>query len=344
MDIGIFPTNLKLEIILLRSQMKCSKFSSNIELGPTLGVTMESHISKLTKKILKSYGQERETVQHFDNSPLPYKNQIYEILEDCFVLLFPGYFGISELSFESIELQLGYTVARIFEKLKTQINRETQHSCKFNNRPCKHCSEYGAQAAEKFLSEIPELRKKLELDVLAAFENDPAASGFDEIIFSYPGLEAVAVYRIANIFSKMGLVLIPRIMTEWAHFRTGIDIHPKAQIGESFFIDHGTGVVIGETSVIGNRVTLYQGVTLGALNFPRDQKGKIIRGAKRHPTIEDDSVIYAGATILGGNTVIGRGSVIGGNVWLTESVPPYSRVVLGKNDLKISSRRKPDKK
>ena len=167
----------------------------------------------------------------------------------------------------------------------------------------------------------------LVVDVQAAYDGDPAAPNLSEIIFAYPGLVAVTVYRIAHELQVLGVPLLPRIMTEHAHSLTGIDIHPGANIGPSFFIDHGTGVVIGETTEIGTGVKIYQGVTLGALSFPKDERGKIIRGTKRHPTIEDGVVIYAGATILGGETVIGKGAVIGGNTWVIQSVPPHSRVL-----------------
>jgi serine O-acetyltransferase len=169
--------------------------------------------------------------------------------------------------------------------------------------------------------------------VEAAYEGDPAAKNLDEIILSYPGLEAIAIYRIAHELHIQGVPLIPRIMTEFAHVRTGIDIHPGAEIGDSFFIDHGTGVVIGETCSIGNNVRIYQGVTLGALSFKKDKDGKLFKGIKRHPTIEDNVIIYAGATILGGETVIGRNSVIGGNVWLVDSVPPGTTVTLKSPEL-----------
>jgi serine O-acetyltransferase len=175
----------------------------------------------------------------------------------------------------------------------------------------------------------------LGLDVQAAFDGDPACKSLDEVIFCYPGLEAVTVYRLAHELHKLGIPLIPRMMTEWAHGRTGIDVHPGATIGRYFFIDHGTGVVIGETCEIGDWVKIYQGVTLGALSFPTDESGQLVRGTKRHPTIEDRVVIYANATVLGGDTVVGRNSIIGSNVWLTRSVDPDTTVSLEKPQLRI---------
>jgi serine O-acetyltransferase len=182
------------------------------------------------------------------------------------------------------------------------------------------------EVTDRFLESLPRVRSLLAEDVEAAYEGDPAATGYAEILVSYPSLHAVTIHRLAHELHRLGVPLLPRIMSEHAHCCYGIDIHPGARIGRHFFIDHGTGVVIGGTTVIGDRVKLYQSVTLGALSFPRDPDGRMIRGRKRHPTIEDDVTIYAGATILGGDTVIGRGSVIGGNVWLTESVPPDTRV------------------
>ncbi len=302
-------------------------------------MTRDATIRRLTADILSSFQERLSDVQHFDDSPLPEKKAIYGILEDLLVLLFPGYYGGADLSFGAIEQRIGYRVALIHEHLTAQVYREARHACKFRKASCKHCESYAADITESLLAVLPQLRCRLELDVKAAFKNDPAASGFDEIIFSYPGLLAIAVYRIAHHLHGQGLRLIPRILTEWAHAETGVDIHPGATIGHSFFIDHGTGVVIGETTLIGDRVTLYQGVTIGALNFPRDADGNIIRGAKRHPTIENDVVIYAGATILGGMTTIGEGSVVGGNVWLTESVPPNCRVLLPKSELLITPRK-----
>ncbi|RCK79911.1 MAG: Serine acetyltransferase [Candidatus Ozemobacter sibiricus] len=303
---------------------------------------MNKLLRQLTADLLKTFQDQPDKVQHFDSSPLPDKQEIYRILADVQFLLFPGYFGEPGLSFDAIEEQIGYRVAHVFERLRTQVLRESLHTCRYPNPSCKHCHDYAGMVAQNLLAGLPALREILDLDVKAAFRNDPAATSFDEIIFSYPGLEAITIYRVAHLLVEQGLALIPRIMTEYAHSRTGIDIHPGARIGPGFFIDHGTGVVIGETTDIGCNVTLYQGVTLGALNFPRDAQGNVIRRAKRHPTIEAEVVIYAGATILGGNTVIGRGSVIGGNVWLTESVPPYSRVVMAKSELTITPRKPPE--
>ena len=183
------------------------------------------------------------------------------------------------------------------------------------------------EIADDVIGHIPEIRRLLSGDIQAAYDGDPAANSVEEVILSYPAILAVATHRIAHLLYRREVPLIPRIMSEYAHGITGIDINPGARIGKNFFIDHGTGTVIGETTVIGDNVKLYQGVTLGALSFPRDEKGKIVKGRKRHPTIEDNVVIYAGATILGGGTVIGRNSVIGGNVWITSSVPPNTKVI-----------------
>jgi serine O-acetyltransferase len=194
-------------------------------------------------------------------------------------------------------------------------------------------------AALEFLRRIPRVREWLAGDVQAAYDGDPAARSLDEIIFSYPGLEAITVYRIAHELWEVKVPLLPRIMTEIAHGDTGIDVHPGATIGRRFFIDHGTGVVIGETTEIGNDVRIYQGVTLGALSIQKDAMGRAIRGGKRHPTIEDDVIIYSGATLLGGETVVGRGSTIGGNVWLTHSVPPNSIVMTKEPGLVVADKK-----
>lgn len=302
----------------------------------------EKRLKYAAESIFQSVsGQSEKTIQHFDSSPLPDKDVLYRLIHDIFAVLFPGYFGRAGMSFDSIEMRISYRVAKIYEILKPQIYREMIHGCIKQHKNCGICEEASEQLVFDFLETIPTIREWLDLDVEAAFKNDPAAGNFDEIIFSYPGLEAITVHRIAHFFYQNGLRLIPRILSEWAHSRTGVDIHPGAVIGQSFFIDHGTGVVIGETTVIGDNVTIYQGVTLGALNFPKDKEGKIIRSSKRHPTIGHSTVIYSGATILGGETIIGEHSVIGGNVWLTESVPPESRVVMSDVGIKITQRGAP---
>jgi serine O-acetyltransferase len=214
-----------------------------------------------------------------------------------------------------------------------EIYRGIRHDCKLSENICPHCEDVAETQAISFLEKIPTLRNFLARDVEAAYDGDPAAKGHDEIIFSYPCIFAIMVYRLAHELHVQEIPLLPRIMTEFAHSKTGIDIHPGARIGKNFFIDHGTGVVIGETTEIGENVKLYQGVTLGALSFPKDEMGNIVRDKKRHPTIEDDVVIYAGATVLGGDTLIGKGSIIGGNVWLTHSVPPGTKVLIAEPQL-----------
>lgn len=300
---------------------------------------MKKKLRAATDYIIKSINSDNKTVQHFDSSPLPDKKNIYGLIENILILLFPGYFGHSEMSFDSVEMRIGYRVAKVYENLKPQVYRELIHSCKNVDGPCGECAKAAEQMVLVFLQTLPKIREQLDLDIQAAFKNDPAAVDYDEIVVSYPGVGAITIHRIAHFFYERGLTLIPRIISEWAHSKTGVDVHPGANIGKSFFIDHGTGVVIGETTDIGDEVTIYQGVTLGALNFPRDKMGQVIRGAKRHPTIGDGVVIYSGATILGGETVIGENSVIGGNVWLTESIPDNSRVISPKSDLKITKRR-----
>jgi serine O-acetyltransferase len=274
----------------------------------------------------------KDQLTHTSPEPIPSKASVIDIIDRTCRIIYPGYFSDVGLDAVNMPYFLGQEIVKLFDILSQQITFAIRHDCRRFNQPCTNCEERGQRAAMNLLSDIPDLQALLAKDVLAAFEGDPASKNFDEIIFSYPGLFAVTVYRIAHHLHEQGVPLMPRIMTEHAHALTGIDIHPGVHIGETFFIDHGTGVVIGETTVIGNNVRLYQGVTLGALSLGKDECEQL-RSQKRHPTIEDDVIIYANATILGGNTVIGTRSVIGGNVWLTESVPPDTVVFLKKPEL-----------
>ncbi len=257
--------------------------------------------------------------------PLPAKDVVLALVEELRSALFPGYFGIPVTSPEATRYQVGALLDDVFQALQVQIMRALCFTCEHEHGPVERCRDRAADLARRFMARLPEVRRLLHTDVAAAFEGDPALRSHDEAIFCYPGLHAVTNQRLAHELFKLGVPLIPRIITEHAHSLTGIDIHPGARIGERFFIDHGTGVVIGETTVIGNNCRLYQGVTLGAKSFPLDAEGKPIKGIDRHPILEDDVIIYAGATILG-RVTIGRGAVIGGNVWLTRGVPPGARV------------------
>ncbi|MBW1783495.1 MAG: serine acetyltransferase [Deltaproteobacteria bacterium] len=279
----------------------------------------------------------RQCFEHVSPEPIPSRESIIALIDKAKKILFPGYFMHTRVDRVNLGYYFGQEITGFFEALAEQVTLSIRHDCLRYDQPCSQCLNRGYEAAISLLEEMPALRRALARDVIAAREGDPAAKSDDEIIFSYPGLSAVTIYRVAHQLYEQGIPLIPRIMTEYAQSQTGIDIHPGAHIGESFFIDHGTGVVIGETSVIGDRVRIYQGVTLGALSLP---KGTIqsLRTRKRHPSIEDDVVIYAGASILGGETVIGARSVIGGNVWLTESVPPDTRVFLKRPELIFKGR------
>lgn len=270
---------------------------------------------------------DRECYTHVDYEPIPSKECVVEIIDSVREILFPGYFTRGKLDPVNLRYSMGQSTATLFDMLSEQICRSIRHDCFRYNQTCSECEEQGHRVALKLLEDIPAIRKTLATDVRASYDGDPAAKSYDEIIFSYPGIFAVTVYRVAHKLSQYGVPLLPRIMTEHAHSVTGIDIHPGADIGESFVIDHGTGVVIGETTEIGKNVRIYQGVTLGAHSLPKNAGDKF-RGKKRHPTIEDDVIIYSGATILGGDTVIGARAVIGGNVWLTESVPADTTVVM----------------
>lgn len=301
-------------------------------------VLRKDKIPEITDRLVATY-REVESLNHLGHCPLPNYEVIISCIEDLKEVLFPGYRRREFLHWENIGYYVGSLIDRLHDRLRAQIARALCHaagddiSCTSEQR--NYYERLGDEKAIAFLEQLPELRRILALDAQAAYDGDPACKSLDEVIFCYPGFEAVTVYRLAHLLHELGVPLIPRMMTEWAHSRTGIDIHPGAKIGKHFFIDHGTGVVIGETCEIGDHVKIYQGVTLGALSFPTDAEGKLVRGLKRHPTIEDRVVIYANATILGGETVIGHDSVIGSSVWLTSSVPPYTTVTMEKPRLRM---------
>ncbi len=301
-------------------------------------------VPAVVKKMMKILDN-KKAFSHVEPVPIPSNESVVQLIHQARRILFPGYFTQTTLAQANLEYYLGQETTSFLENLSRQIISAFQHDCFRLDLPCSKCSDQGQEIALKIVQDLPKIKKLLDTDILAAYEGDPAAKGYDEIIFSYPGLLAISIYRIANLLHKHKVPVIPRIMTEHAHSLSGIDIHPGATIGESFFIDHGTGVVIGETTEIGSNVRLYQGVTLGALSLPKDAGDKY-RNKKRHPTIEDDVIIYSNTTILGGETVIGARSIIGGNIWITESVPPDTRVLLKRPELIYSGngRKKMNKK
>jgi serine O-acetyltransferase len=301
-------------------------------------IRLKEDLPLLTERIVDTYA-EVGNISHLGHCPLPNYETIIAATEDLKEILYPGYRRRDGLHLGNVTYHVGDLIDRLHDTLSEQIGRALCHEAArdcANDKPHVHDFEKLGQAKTlAFLQRLPELRKILALDVEAAYRGDPASKSLDEVIFCYPGLEAITVYRLAHLLHELDVPLVPRMMTEWAHARTGIDIHPGARIGNYFFIDHGTGVVIGETTEIGQWVKLYQGVTLGALSFAADAEGNLVRGVKRHPTIEDHVVIYANATILGGRTVIGRGSVVGSSVWLTRSVPPGTTVAMESPRLRI---------
>jgi serine O-acetyltransferase len=286
-----------------------------------------NRLANIMESIIESYDQEaRPKIHHLDQMPLPSREDAARIMEAIEEVIYPGYYSAGGVTHQGIFYRVQERTGWLFEHLCDQISKSLRHLKDVESYQHLIGEDAAEECAYRFLESLPAVRRMLAKDIQAAYDGDPAAHCIDEIILSYPATYAITAYRVAHELHRLGVPLLPRMLTELAHSRTGIDIHPGAQIGESFFIDHGTGVVIGETTIIGNNVKLYQGVTLGALSFPKDEKGRLIRGQKRHPTIEDNVVIYSGATILG-NVVIGEGSVIGGNVWLTESVPAGTLVV-----------------
>ncbi|MEM9188030.1 MAG: serine O-acetyltransferase EpsC [Myxococcota bacterium] len=273
--------------------------------------------------VVESY-QGSQPINNLESAALPNKRKVTEAFRELEPVLFMGFYASRGLNRDNLRHVIAEHLYRAHDQFVEQIERALTYQNWYGL--CEDCPEPGSgeDIVLRLFRAVPEIRRKLNTDLKAAFEGDPAAESIEEIVFSYPSLQAITAYRVAHELYKARVPMIPRILTEYAHSDTGIDIHPGAQIGESFFIDHGSGVVIGATAVIGDEVKLYQGVTLGALSVPRRGNKE-----KRHPTLEDKVTVYSGATILGGDTVIGKGSVIGGNVWLVDSVPPGSKVFGG---------------
>ncbi|AUX22686.1 serine acetyltransferase [Sorangium cellulosum] len=301
--------------------------------APTPG----SELHGVVEALIAGYREDTRG-HHINKRFTPSRQEIIDIVDLLLQIFYPGYNGRQDLSDEDLLYHVGTLVSTLQTKLERQIERclcfqdETVAGCRIDIPKCR---QRGRDVAHAFVGKLPEIRRRLLLDVQAAYDGDPAASSMDEIILAYPGLLAVTVYRVAHELYLLGVPLMPRIMSEWAHTRTGADIHPGANIGDSFFIDHATGVVIGETTDIGAHVKLYQGVTLGALSLPQHSRGA--RGLKRHPTVEDHVTIYANATVLGGKTVLGQGSVVGGSVFLTKSVADGQRVAIEAPRLRVAS-------
>ncbi|MBX3437810.1 MAG: serine acetyltransferase [Planctomycetaceae bacterium] len=300
----------------------------------------KEQLTVLTDRIVDSY-QEIGSINHLGHCPLPSSQEIVTVIHDLTEILYPGYRRRQNLHPGNVAYYVGDIIDGLHDRLTQQITRvlRYEHDRTHGLRCHQECDvDFEARSQElaiDFLECLPQLREVLALDVQAAYEGDPAARSTDEIIFCYPGLEAITVHRLAHELHRRDVPIIPRIMSEWVHSRTGIDIHPGAQIGPSFFIDHGTGVVIGETTEIAANVKIYQGVTLGALSFAKDANGKLIRNRKRHPTIEQGVVIYSNASVLGGETIVGACSVIGAGVSLTRSIDPHTVVTVDKPSLRF---------
>lgn len=295
---------------------------------------MQSNVAQLTDQLVSSYAR-AGGINHIDGKNLPSKRAISLLTMDLLRLLFPGFFDDKPIHSSEIRLQ----TSRLLESVLANLEREVRKSLEYSpppELPRKELRAFAHSLTTEFLASLPRLRDLLQTDAEAAFNGDPAALSKEEVIVAYPFIEAIAVQRLAHELYLKNIALIPRIMTEWAHARTGMDLHPGAQIGTHFFVDHCTGTVIGETSIIGDHVKMYQGVGLVARSLAAGQQ---LRGQKRHPTLEDHVTIYAGATIIGGDTVVGEGSTIGANVFLTSSVPAHSLVVQDAADVKVMSKK-----
>jgi serine O-acetyltransferase len=289
--------------------------------GPTMPTSPPDRLRDSAAAILASYRQ-HPGLALIEAGCLPSREAVWAVVEDLLRVLFPGFLEVSDIA-DDVGARTEARLRSIAQRLRVEIENGLCFGCD----PAGDAHERAEVATLDLLDRIPAVRELLASDVDAAFHGDPAAHSIEEIVLAYPGLQAIAVYRLAHVLYASKVPIVPRVMTEYAHSRTGIDIHPGATIGRRFFIDHGTGVVIGETCVIGDGVKIYQGVTLGAQSFPRDERGRVIKGTKRHPDIEDGATIYSGATILG-PVRIGRGAIIGGNVWVTADVAPGTRIVV----------------
>lgn len=292
-------------------------------------------VPKVVTELLSSWST-KECYEHISPVSIPSQAEIIEIVEQTRRILFPGFFSHTKLHASNLEYYIGKMTTDLYDKVSEQITMAIRHDCRRNELPCTNCEAQSHKIALSFIESLPKVAATLATDIRAALRGDPATKSPDEVIFCYPGLLTTFIFRLAHELYLLDVPIIPRIMTEYAHSQTGIDIHPGASIGPDFFIDHGTGVVIGETTIIGRNVRIYQGVTLGALSLPRNA-GEEMRNKKRHPTIEDNVIIYANTTILGGETVIGEGSIIGGNIWLTESVATGTKVLLKRPELIYSN-------
>ncbi len=294
----------------------------------------------LVERIVGSY-QRDERTHHIDKTYLPSRAEIVSTILLLLELLYPGYFGRQNLTRQNIRFHVGELLQQIGERLSRAVYHALCYQVENEQGAAGNvsgCQQHADELVIRFMERIPQVREMLSGDVQAAYDGDPAATNTHEIVLAYPGVLAVSVYRLAHELHLLGVPLIPRMMSEWAHTQTGVDIHPGAKIGRNVFIDHATGVVIGETTEIGDNVKLYQGVTLGALSFPKDERGRVIRGVKRHPTVKDSATLYANAIVLGGETVIGEGSVIGGSVFVTTTIPDNCTVSIKPPELRVKSR------
>jgi serine O-acetyltransferase len=301
--------------------------------------TIGPRLPELVNAIVKSYW-ELPGCRRIDRIDLPSRAEIVELVERLLELVYPGFIGRQDLTQHNVAYHVGELLPRIGILAHRQVFQSLcyMQETEGEGGDTAVCRQQASRITAEFLERLPQVRETLSGDVQAAYDGDPAALNTDEVILAYPGVAAVTVYRFAHELYELGVPLMARVMSEWAHSATGVDIHPGARIGRNFFIDHATGVVIGETTDIGDNVKLYQGVTLGALSFPKDERGRLIRGHKRHPTIGDHVTLYANAIVLGGDTHVGEHSVIGGAVFLTTSVPPHSTVTFKPPELRIKDR------